>query len=314
MKPSEAKIAFVFPGQGAQYVGMGRDIYENFKEVRPIFQKADEILKFNLTKLCFEGPAEELKLTSICQPAILVVSLATLRALQITNPDICAGMTAGLSLGEYCALVAAGVVDFEDAVRLVQRRGELMEEAARANPGQMASILGLNNEQVEKICETTHAEIANLNCPGQIVISGTVEAVSQAATLAKEKGARKVIILEVSGPFHSSWMNSASKKLMFELNRIEVKTPQMPVVSNVTAYFENTPEEIRTNLVYQINPATRWEDSIRLIIDSGITSFLEIGPGKILSGLIHRIENSLDIHNIDTTQDIKAFLEKIAVS
>lgn len=314
MKPSEIKIAFVFPGQGAQYVGMGRDIYENFKEVRPMFEKANDLLKFNLTRLCFDGPAEELKLTSFCQPAILMVSLATLAALKISCPNISASMTCGLSLGEYSALVAAGVISFEVALRLVQRRGELMEEAAKINPGQMASILGLSRDTVEKVCDQTRAEIANLNCPGQIVISGTQEAIAEAIKLAKERGAKRVILLEVSGPFHSSLMNPASKRLLLELNRIELKTPSIPVISNVTAYFENTPQEIRTNLVNQINHATRWEDSIRFIIDSGITSFLEIGPGKILSSLIHRIDKSLDIHNIETAQDIKVFLDKIAVS
>ncbi len=314
IKPSNAKIAFVFPGQGAQYVGMGRDIYEGFKEVRPMFEKADDVLGFNLTGLCFEGPAEKLKMTSICQPAILLVSLATLRALQLSRADISASVTAGLSLGEYSALAAAGVISFGDAVRLVHKRGEFMEEAARLNPGQMASVLGLTYKTVEEICAASGAEIANLNCPGQIVISGSRDAIAKATGLAQERGARRVIYLEVSGAFHSSLMGPASKRLMLELSRTEIRIPRMPVVSNVTAYFENTPEEIRTNLVNQINHTTRWEDSVRLIIDSGITSFLEIGPGKILSGLIHRIDSSLELYNIDTAQDINVFLEKIAVS
>jgi [acyl-carrier-protein] S-malonyltransferase len=314
MKLGDTKMAFVFPGQGAQYVGMGRDIYENFPSVRLLFEEADDLLKFNLTQVCFEGPAEKLKVTSVCQPAILAVSLATLQALEISCPDIKAGMTAGLSLGEYSALVAAGVLDFADAIRLVEKRGEFMDEASRLNPGQMISILGLHREALEQICKETGVEIANLNCPGQIVVSGGTDAVSQASRLAKEKGAKRVIPLEVSGPFHSSLMDPASKKLMFELNRVEIKTPKIPIVSNVTAYVENTPEEIRTNLVNQINHATRWQDSVRMIIDSGITAFLEIGPGKVLSGLIHRIDNSLDIYNIETAKDIDVFLEKIVVS
>jgi len=314
MKISDKKIAFVFPGQGVQYVGMGRDIYENFKEVRSMFEKTNDILKLNLTRLCFEGPPDMLKLTSICQPAILVVSLATLNALKLLCPDISPRVVAGLSLGEYTALVASGAIGFEDAVRLVKKRGEFMEEAANINPGQMASILGLGQEVVEEICKETGVEIANLNCPGQIVISGKRETITRAIELAKEKGAKRTILLEVSGPFHSSLMSPASKKLMYELNRIEIRVPQVPVVSNFTAYFENAPEEIRTNLVNQINHATRWENSVRLIIDSGVTSFLEIGPGKVLSGLINRIDNSLNIYNIETFQDINIFLEKIAVS
>ncbi len=308
------KIAFVFPGQGAQYVGMGRDIYENFKEVRPLFEKADELLKFNLTKLCFEGPAEELKMTSVCQPAILVVSLAAMRALELVSSDIAPAITAGLSLGEYSALAASGVLSFEDAVMLVRKRGELMEEEAKENPGQMVSVLGLAREEIDRLCNETRCEIANLNCPGQIVVSGKVDSISSFVKLAKEKGARKLIGLDVSGAFHSSLMNNASKKLMLELNKIEVKVPRIPVVSNFTACFENNIDEIRTNLVNQINHATRWEDSVRLIADSGITAFLELGPGKVISGLIHRIDGLLDVYNIEIAQDIKVFLEKVSAT
>lgn len=310
MKINETKIAFVFPGQGTQYVGMGRDIYENFKEVRPLFEKADKLLKFNLTKLCFEGPVEELKKTSVCQPAILVVSLATMRALELVSGNIVPAITAGLSLGEYSALVVSGALSFEDAVILVRRRGELMEEETKENPGQMISVLGISREEIDQLCKETHCEIANLNCPGQIVVSGKIDAISSFVKLAKEKGARKLITLDVSGAFHSSLMNNASKKLELELNNIDLKTPRIPVVSNVTANFESDVDEIRANLVNQINHATRWEDSVRLIADSDISAFLELGPGKVLSGLIRRIDGSLDVHNIETAQDIKAFLEK----
>ncbi|MCM8778602.1 MAG: ACP S-malonyltransferase [Candidatus Omnitrophica bacterium] len=310
----EKKIAFVFPGQGAQYVGMGKDVYESFRDVRLLFEKAEGVLKFDLKKLCFEGPAEKLKLTSLAQPAILVVSLSVLEALKILAPDISPQVVAGLSLGEYSALAFAGAIGFEDAVRLVYKRGEFMEEASRLHPGGMVSLLGLNYETVENICRESRAEIANLNCPGQIVISGTQEALEKAVNLAKEKGVKKAIYLEVSGPFHSSLMSSASKKLLVELNRIEIRTPRVPVVSNVTAYFENTPREIHTNLVNQINHPTRWEESVRFMVDGGVTLFLEIGPGKVLSGLIRRIDSSLEVYNIETVQDIKVFLEKIGMA
>lgn len=311
---NDKKIAFVFPGQGAQYVGMGKDIYENFSEIRFLFEKAEEILKLDLRKLCFEGPADKLTLTSIAQPAILVVSIATLNALKLTAPSILPEVTAGLSLGEYSALVAAEAITFEDAVRLVYKRGEFMEEASRINPGGMVSLLGLDYETVEKICNDSGAEIANLNCPGQIVISGSFPALEKAVILAKEKGARKAIPLEVSGPFHSSLMSPASKKLLAELSRIEIKTPRIPVVSNVTAYFEKEPHEILTNLVNQINHATHWEDSVRFMVNWGVTIFLEIGPGKVLSGLIRRIDSSLEVYNIETAQDIKGLLNRLTLA
>ncbi|MCM8766100.1 MAG: ACP S-malonyltransferase [Candidatus Omnitrophica bacterium] len=310
----EKKIAFVFPGQGAQYVGMGKDIYENFPEVHFLFEKAEEVLKFDLKKLCFEGPVEKLKFTSVAQPAILVVSLATLKALKMLAPDISPQALAGLSLGEYSALTAAEALRFEEAVRLVHKRGEFMEEAARINPGGMVSLLGLDYATGELICKESGAEIANLNCPGQIVISGTKEALEKAISLAKERGSKKAIYLEVSGPFHSSLMSPASKKLLVELNRIEIKPPRIPVVSNVTAYFENDVREIQTNLVNQINHTTRWEESVRFMVDWGITTFLEIGPGKVLSGLIRRIDSSLEVYNIENTQDIKGFLERLSIT
>ncbi|MCM8784212.1 MAG: ACP S-malonyltransferase [Candidatus Omnitrophica bacterium] len=311
---NKKKIAFVFPGQGAQYVGMGKDIYENFSEVRFLFEKAEEVLKLNLRQLCFEGPLERLTSTSIAQPAILVVSIATLNALKLAIPSISPQITAGLSLGEYSALVAAEAIDFEDAVKLVYKRGEFMEEASQINPGGMVSLLGLDYETVEMICNESRAEIANLNCPGQIVISGSLKALEGAVALAKDKGARRAVYLEVSGPFHSSLMSPAGKKLLSELNRIDIKKPHIPVVSNVTAYLEKEPREIQTNLVNQINHATRWEESVKFMVDYGVTTFLEIGPGKVLSGLIRRIDNALEVYNIETTQDIKVFMEKVTIA
>ena len=306
----DKNIAFVFPGQGAQYVGMGEDIYENFVEVRDLFKKAEEILKFNIKDLCFEGPVDRLKTTSIAQPAIFLVSIATLKALKIVIPKIFPKAVAGLSLGEYTALVVGEAISFEDGLSLVYKRGEFMEEASQINPGGMVSLLGLDYHTVLDICKATGAEIANLNCPGQIVISGRKESLEKAVNLAKEKGVKKTIYLEVSGPFHSSLMEPASNKLRLELNRIEIKSPSIPVVSNVTANFENTPQEIRNNLINQVSNTTRWEDSIKFLNKLGITTFLEIGPGKVLSGLIRRIDATLETYNIETIQDIKIFSEK----
>lgn len=308
----ERKIAFVFPGQGAQYMGMGKDIYENFSQVRDLFEKAEDILKLNLKELCFEGPQDRLKLTSIAQPAIFLVSIATLEALKIVYSKISPAAAAGLSLGEYTALVATEAICFEDGIKLVYKRGEFMEEASKINPGGMVSLLGLDYHVIIEICKDSGAEIANLNCPGQVVISGNKETLEKAVNLAKDRGVKRVVYLEVSGPFHSSLMAPASKKLSLELKNIEIKTPRIPVVSNVTASFEISPQKIRQNLIEQITRTTRWEDSIRFLIDYGINTFLEIGPGKVLSGLIRRIDNSADVYNIETTQDIKTIEFKLS--
>ncbi len=304
-------IAYIFPGQGAQYVGMGRDLYENFSQAKEVFDKANEILGFDLAKLCFEGPAEKLSTTTYSQPAILAVSVAALRTLEsrISNLDVNASL--GLSLGEYSALVSAGSIDFEDAIKLVRFRGQFMEEASIANPGKMASILGLETDAVESITKEAGCEIANLNCPGQIVISGKSETVEKAMNLAKERGAKRSILLDVSGPFHSSLMKSAADKLKNYLDSTKIKEPSFSFVSNVNFSRESEPESIKKNLLAQLTSRTYWEDSIRLIAKDGVDTFLEIGPGRVLKGLLRRIDSNLVVHSVGTVDDIRAIEEVV---
>ena len=298
------KICYIFPGQGSQYVGMGEDLYNNNPEAKNIFDQAEKILpELNLKKLCFEGPIEELTQTANSQVAILVTSIAASQALG-PRPQV-PGCCAGLSLGEYSALVACGALEFSDAVKLVKRRGELMEQAAKNNPGAMASVIGISAEVLKDVCKETKAEIANLNSPGQIVISGKNESVQKAMALAEQKGAKKTILLNVSGPFHSSFMKEAAWEFKKELNKTKVSTPKIAIVSNVTADYEKTPEEIKENLVKQLYSTVRWEESVIKISQAGCNTFFEIGPGKVLRGLLRRINPGLTVQNIETLEDIK---------
>jgi len=299
--------AFIFPGQGAQYVGMGKDLYENFAQAKEVFDTANEILGFDLKGLCFEGPMEKLATTGYSQPAILATSIAALRSLESKKLDIDIKAALGLSLGEYSALVSAGSIKFEDAIKLVRARGKFMEEATKDNPGKMASVIGLNKESVEEVCKESGCEIANLNCPGQVVISGKSDSVDKAAALAKEKGAKRSIMLDVSGPFHSSLMESASKKLEKLLSSVDISKPALSVISNVDAAYEEDPARIRENLVRQLTCRTYWADSIRLLVKEGVKNFLEIGPGKVLKGILRRIDPGLAVYNIGTVDDMKNF-------
>ncbi len=307
-------ICYIFPGQGSQYVGMGKDLYDNSAEAKTVFDQAEKILPgLSLKKLCFEGPIEKLTETANSQVAILVTSIAALQALgavgtaQCAVPTLKAGLVccAGLSLGEYSALVASGALEFQDAVRLVRRRGELMEEAARNNPGTMASILGMSAEDLKEVCMEAGAEIANLNSPGQIVISGKIEPVKKAMVLAEKKGAKKAILLNVSGPFHSSFMKEAALEFKEELDKTKFSSPKVPIVSNVTADYEKSPVDIKENLVKQLYSPVRWEESIIKISQDGCGTFLEIGPGKVLKGLLRRINPKLTVCNIEIIEDIK---------
>ncbi|MDP8230496.1 MAG: ACP S-malonyltransferase [Candidatus Gorgyraea atricola] len=315
-------VSYIFPGQSAQHVGMGKDLYENCPEAKDAFDEAEKILpEAGIKKLCFEGPLEELTQTANSQVCILVASVAALKALVTSDKgphtkigDFVRGRQgtrvvacAGLSLGELTSLVAAGSIEFADAVRLVRRRGELMEESSRKNPGSMASIIGLALEDLKKVCAETGAEIANLNCPGQIVISGRKESVEKAMPLALEKGAKKAIALKVSGGFHSSLMKEAADLFKIELDKVKFSAPQIGVVSNVTADYEKTPDEIKDNLVKQLFSPVRWEESIKRIAssDGGVDIFFEIGPGKVLKGLLRRIDGNLKVHNIEKVQDIE---------
>lgn len=295
-------VAFLFAGQGSQYVGMGKTLYETFAESKAIFDQADRVLGFGLSQLCFAGPQAELTQSQNCQPAVLTLSIAALETFRqvVSGKRQVVSYTAGLSLGEYSALVAAEVLSFEDAVYLVRRRGEFMEEAALKFPGKMACVLGLDQPIIENICKAANTEIANINCPGQIVISGGIKEIKQAERLAQDYGAKRVIPLEVSGAFHSSLMKEAALKLAQELDKIEFNIPQIAVISNVTAQPVTCPEEIKHNLIEQVSSCVRWEDSLRFILSKGIKKFFEFGPGEVLKGLMHRIEPEAEVVSIET--------------
>jgi len=301
------KIAFLFAGQGAQYVGMGKDLYESFPESKVIFDKSDQVLGFSLSKLCFQGPQEALTQTKNCQPAILTMSIAALEAFKsaVSSQLSAVSYMAGLSLGEYSALVAAEAISFEDAVYLVRQRGEFMEEAARNKPGRMLSIIGLDLDKVKEVCSKANTEVANINCPGQIVISGGIKEIEEAAKVAQDFGAKRTMVLEVSGAFHSSFMKEASDKLAGELEKIKINAPKIPIVSNVTAKPVTKAEEIRDNLIKQVAFSVLWDDSIKFILSKNVTTFFEFGPGKVLKGLMRRIDEKAEVINIEKKEDIQ---------
>jgi [acyl-carrier-protein] S-malonyltransferase len=296
-------VGYLFAGQGSQNVGMGKDLYAAYPAAKVVFDKADQVLGFSLSTLCFEGPQEELTKTNNCQPAIVTMSIACWEVYKTKHPEI-DGYMAGLSLGEYSALVASGALKFEDAVYLVRRRGVFMEEAALRKPGKMLSIIGLELNIVKEICVLSNSEIANINCPGQVVISGTAQHIEDAQKIAKEKGAKLAIILDVSGAFHSSFMQEAGVKLSAELEKIKITQPEFPVVSNCNAKVTLNPDEIRQNLVKQVAESVLWEDSMRLMLGEGIKSFIEFGPGKVLKGLMRRIDSSAQVVNVEKKSDI----------
>jgi [acyl-carrier-protein] S-malonyltransferase len=301
------EIAYIFPGQGAQFVGMGKDLYENSPAAKDIFDKANSILKIDIKKLCFEGPAQELSTTSNSQPAILTASIAAFRAYESSQfpAQYVPKYSLGLSLGEYTALVAAGSIAFEDALVLVRKRGELMEDASRKNPGKMACILGMDVKAVEELCKGFGCEIANLNCPGQVVVSGKTNNVELMASMAKDKGAKRVLMLDVSGPFHSSLMTSARDKLKEYIDKVQFSAPKLNFVSNVDAKSQTDPVKIKENLIKQVNSRTLWEESIKLVSASGVNTFLEIGPGQVLKGLSKKIDPKLEVKNFGSIQDLQ---------
>lgn len=307
------KIAFVFPGQGAQYVGMGKDLYDNYAEARELFDRADEILANGIKSMCFQGPEEELKKTENTQPAILLVSVAAMRVLQRygIHPD----MVAGLSLGEYSALVTASSITFEDALPLVMKRGRFMQQAVPLGHGSMAAVLGLERQKVEECCNLASdvgvVEPANYNCPGQIVISGHVAAVEKACAIAKEMGAKRIVPLAVSAPFHCSLLKPAGEALQKELDGIDIKDPQIPVISNVEALPVRDAAHIRKLLVQQVSSPVRWEDSVRYMISQGIEVFIEVGPGKALTGFLKKISPEVRGYNVGDIKSLEATLKEL---
>jgi len=294
-----SRIAFLFPGQGAQQVGMGQKLAESHPSARALFDRANDVLGYDLAKLCFEGPTEQLDSTVISQPALFVTSLVALEALRQESPDVVLSCeaTAGLSLGEYTALTFAGVLEFEDGVRLVQQRGAAMQEASDATPSGMVSILGLEPVQVEQLCQDVRGEdvlqVANLLCPGNIVVSGHNAACERVAEAAPAAGAMKAIPLAVAGAFHTPIMGSAVGKLTAALADVPMKPARIPVISNVDATAHSDPEEIRQLLIQQVVSPVRWEDSMRTLLADGYDHFYEIGPGRVLRGLLRRINRKL---------------------
>jgi [acyl-carrier-protein] S-malonyltransferase len=299
-----SKIAFLFPGQGAQSVGMGRQLAETLPAARRFYDQAGEILGYDLAKLCFEGPAEDLDSTVYSQPALFVTSLAALEGLRANAPDVVLSCeaTAGLSLGEYTALVFAGAMTFDVGLRLVQERGAAMQEAADATPSGMVSILGLEQSQVESLCERARdgeiLQVANLLCPGNIVISGTNAACERAAEMAPSAGAMKAVPLAVAGAFHTPIMAPAVERLKAALADAPMSRPTIPVISNVDARPHDNPGEIRELLIRQIVSPVRWEESMSSLLDQQFDEFYEVGPGRVLRGLLKRINRKVACHGV----------------
>jgi [acyl-carrier-protein] S-malonyltransferase len=302
----EANVAYVFPGQGSQRVGMGRDLYGAFSQAREVFEEADDALGLPLSRLCFEGPEEELAQTVNAQPAILTASVACLKAAaSIAGGLICPAFMAGHSLGEYTALVAAEVLDFKDAVRLTRQRGKLMQQAGEMVPGGMAAIIGLDDLSVEEICQQTGAQISNLNSPAQIVIGGSREALVQAMDLARAMGARRITPLKVSGAFHSSLMQPAAEGMAQAISQLDFCDSTVPIVVNSTAQPVTSSDEIKQELLQQLSSCVQWQKSVEYMVGEGVSTFVEIGPGQVLNGLIKRIDQEAKIQNIEDANSVK---------
>ncbi len=308
------KIAFVFPGQGSQSVGMGKDLCDNFSEARNVFAEASDALGYDMQELCFNGPKEELDKTFRTQPSLLTASIAVFRV--ITAKGIAPAAVAGHSLGEYSAITAAGVLSFCDAVKLTEKRGTFMQEAVPEGKGLMAAILGLERKILDDIClsvGTGYVAAANYNCPGQIVIAGEKQAVEDAMRLAKEAGAKRALALAVSAPSHCRLMAPASERLAALLDTLELSAPSVPVMNNADAVFLKDVEGIKLSLVKQLNSPLLWEDSIKNMASSGIDTFIEVGPGKVLSGLIKRIAPEAGIFNVEDTESLWKTVEALGL-
>jgi [acyl-carrier-protein] S-malonyltransferase len=307
------KLAFLFPGQASQYPGMGRDLAEKFPESKAVFDEADAALGFSLSRLCFEGSEGALKQTENTQPAILTVSTAAYRALE--KHGITPDFVAGHSLGEYSALVAAGALDFSTAVKLVRGRGRYMQEAVPAGEGAMAAILGLSPADVAEVCkkaaENEVVSPANMNSPEQTVISGSAAAVKRAVEIASQSGAKRAVILPVSAPFHCAMMLAAQQRLETDLRAANFSNLKFPLITNVDAEAITTGEEARDALIRQVTSPVRWLESIRDMIDNGVTVFVEVGPGKVLTGLLRQIDRSVRVFNVEDSATLQSTLEKL---
>ena len=309
-------IAFIFPGQGSQHPGMGKDLAEKFPAARQVFEEADEALGFSLSELCFNGPAEQLQLTENTQPAILTVSIAALRAAQSEGFPR-ADFVAGHSLGEYSALVAASALNLGDAIRTVRARGRYMQEAVPVGAGAMAAILGADLETVNAGCEqASEGEVcsaANINSPGQVVIAGAAGAIDRAIVILKERGAKRALKLNVSAPFHCAMMKPAQDRLAADLDTIQFSDSEMPLVTNVDARAVTSADLLRDGLVRQVSQPVRWLESVEFLISQGVKTFIEIGPGKVLSGLVRQIDRSVQCVNVEDEASLRAAREAIAI-
>ena len=306
------KLAFVFPGQGAQTVGMGKDFFEQYDVAKKLFKEADEALGYSIKDMCFDGPAEDLKLTANTQPAILTVSVIAGEILK--ENGIRPAVAGGHSLGEYSALVAAGVMDFQDAVLLVHKRGQFMQEAVPVGEGGMAAIIGLSDDVIVEACAKAAAvhgavEAVNFNCPGQTVIAGGAKAVEAAVELLKEAGAKKAVVLPVSAPFHSTLMKPAAEKLAAELDKVEIRDASFPVVANYTGKLQTKAEEIKKNLVAQADHPVKWIACVEAMKTFGADTFVEAGPGKTLCGFNRRIDKALTSMNVENIESLQKTLD-----
>jgi [acyl-carrier-protein] S-malonyltransferase len=307
------KTAYVFPGQGAQSVGMGLDLYQNFKTAKAVFGQADKSLGFPISRFCFEGPEEELVKTVNSQPAIVTVSFACLEAARSLNGGLPpASFVAGHSLGEYTALAAAGVLDFATAVYLARERGRLMHEAGQLTPGGMAAIIGLDGEPLAEVCRQSGTRIANINCPGQIVISGAKGKLEKAMEMVKEKGAHRAIPLQVSGAFHTELMQPAVEGMAEIMANLSFNDPTIPIIGNTTAKPLTTAQAVKEELLNQLCNCVQWQRSVEYMINDGVTTFIEIGPGRVLAGLIRRIDKGVKIINIGDVEAVKNLAQGVA--
>ena len=307
-----SKTALLFAGQGAQAVGMGKDLAEQFPDAKAWFDRANAALGCDLAAICFNGPETELTKTENAQPGIFLVSWVCFELLKEQVPNLKYDATAGLSLGEFTALTAAGAMSFEDGLRVVRQRGRFMQEACDVTRGGMAAVIGLDEAPTREVCAASGVTLANLNCPGQLVISGEADKIAKAVELAKAKGAKRAIALPVAGAYHSPLMASAQPKLEAELARVTLRPPTLPVIANVTAQPHDGPDNIRARLVEQVTSPVRWEDSMRYLIGQGFSRFIELGPGRALSGFMKRIDKTAQILNVEDVATLDSTAKALA--